>query len=59
MPGKLQGTENMTPAEFIAKWRNNPLNERAGAQAHFLDLCDLLGVDKPIGVKIDLKLADY
>jgi len=49
----------MTPAEFIAKWRNNPLNERAGAQAHFLDLCDLLGVDKPIGVKIDLKLADY
>lgn len=37
----------MTPAQFIAKWRNNPLSERAGAQAHFLDLCDLLGVEKP------------
>jgi hypothetical protein len=35
------------PAEFIAKWRDNPLSERAGAQAHFLDLCELLGVEKP------------
>lgn len=34
-------------AEFIAKWRGNPLSERAGAQAFFLDLCDLLGVEKP------------
>lgn len=37
----------MTPQEFIAKWHGNPLSERAGAQAFFLDLCDLLGVDKP------------
>lgn len=37
----------MTPAQFIALWQNNPLSERAGAQAHFDDLCDLLGVDKP------------
>ncbi|MBL8523651.1 MAG: class I SAM-dependent DNA methyltransferase, partial [Betaproteobacteria bacterium] len=37
----------MTPADFIAKWKDNSLSERAGAQAHFLDLCDLLGVDKP------------
>ncbi|MGB7502501.1 MAG: DNA methyltransferase, partial [Azonexus sp.] len=37
----------MTPQAFIAKWRDNPLTERAGAQAHFDDLCDLLGVDKP------------
>ena len=37
----------MTPQAFIAKWRDNPLSERAGAQAHFEDLCDLLGVDKP------------
>lgn len=37
----------MTPAEFIAKWKDNKLSERAGAQAHFLDLCDLLGVEKP------------
>ena len=37
----------MTPAEFITKWKDNKLSERAGAQAHFLDLCELLGVDKP------------
>jgi hypothetical protein len=37
----------MTPAKFIAKWHNNELSERAGAQTYFLDLCDLLGVDKP------------
>ena len=37
----------MTPADFIAKWKNNKLSERAGAQAHFLDLCELLGVGKP------------
>jgi type II restriction/modification system DNA methylase subunit YeeA len=37
----------MTPAQFIALWQNNPLSERAGAQGHFDDLCELLGVDKP------------
>lgn len=37
----------MTPEAFIARWKDNTLTERAGAQAHFDDLCDLLGVDKP------------
>ncbi|MCX8146761.1 MAG: N-6 DNA methylase, partial [Azovibrio sp.] len=37
----------MTPAEFIAKWRNNALSERAGSQAYFLDLCAMLGVPPP------------
>ena len=37
----------MTPQQFIQKWQHNSLTERAGAQAHFLDLCELLGVDKP------------
>ncbi|MEN9902272.1 MAG: hypothetical protein RL651_936 [Pseudomonadota bacterium] len=37
----------MTPEEFIARWKDNALTERAGAQAHFDDLCDLLGVTKP------------
>ncbi|MBL8513594.1 MAG: hypothetical protein JNJ55_06350 [Betaproteobacteria bacterium] len=36
----------MTPAEFIARWKNNTLSERAGAPPHFLDLCELLGVEK-------------
>ena len=28
----------MTPEQFIALWKNNPLTERAGAQAWFDDL---------------------
>ena len=38
----------MTPEEFIARWQGNTLNERQGAQSWFNDLCDLLGVDKPL-----------
>lgn len=37
----------MTPAQFIARWKSNNLTERAGAQPHFDDLCELLNVDKP------------
>jgi hypothetical protein len=37
----------MTPAKFISRWKSNKLTERAGAQPHFDDLCELLGVDKP------------
>ncbi|WP_295427759.1 DNA methyltransferase [uncultured Thiodictyon sp.] len=37
----------MTPDEFIAAWKDNPLTERAGAQQWFSDLCDLLDVPKP------------
>jgi hypothetical protein len=37
----------MTPQAFIARWKNNTLSERAGAQPFFDDLCDLLDVTKP------------
>jgi hypothetical protein len=41
----------MTPQEFMTKWGpGGPafgLNEQQGAQTHFLDLCDVLGVPKP------------
>ena len=41
----------MTPQDFIRKWQAgataNALNERAGAQAHFIDLCRMLGVPEP------------
>lgn len=37
----------MTPDEFIAKWRGTTRTERSAAQEHFLDLCELLGVEKP------------
>lgn len=37
----------MTPEEFINKWKDSKLSEKAGAQPYFLDLCELLGVEKP------------
>lgn len=38
----------MTPHSFISKWRNVELKERSASQAHFLDLCRLLGVEDPV-----------
>ena len=41
----------MTPQTFIETWGpGGPaygLNEEQGAQSHFIDLCELLGVPKP------------
>lgn len=37
----------MTPQDFIRKWLGSTLTERAAAQSHFLDLCEMLGVPKP------------
>ena len=41
----------MTPQEFITKWGPggpaHALNERQGAQPHFIDLCQMLGVPLP------------
>jgi hypothetical protein len=41
----------MQASEFIRKWSPGApafeLNERAGAQAHFIDLCRVLGVPEP------------
>lgn len=37
----------MTPHEFITKWKPSELSERSSYQQHFLDLCDLLGQQKP------------
>lgn len=37
----------MTPKEFIQKWKKVEQKERSVAQQHFLDLCELLGHDKP------------
>jgi hypothetical protein len=47
----------MTPEQFIARWHGNPLTERAGAQGHFDDLCDLLGVSDRETVEIHTAAA--
>ncbi|MCK1483352.1 class I SAM-dependent DNA methyltransferase [Bradyrhizobium sp. 193] len=40
----------MTPHEFITKWQNSKLKERAAAQEHFIDLCRVLGEKTPAEV---------
>jgi hypothetical protein len=40
----------MTVTEFISKWQKSALNERAAAQSHFLDLCELFQHAKPADV---------
>jgi len=40
-------TAAMTPGEFIAKWSDTGLRERAGSHSHFIDLCRLLGEKPP------------
>ncbi|MXY85727.1 MAG: class I SAM-dependent DNA methyltransferase [Chloroflexi bacterium] len=37
----------LSAGEFAAKWQDNARRERASAQTHFNDLCDLLGVQAP------------
>jgi hypothetical protein len=37
----------MTPEQFVAKWQATDLKERAAAQSHFNDLCELLDEPKP------------
>ncbi len=40
-------TAAMSARDFIEKWRAVDLTERAAAQSHFRDLCDLLGEEAP------------
>ncbi|WP_051134376.1 type IIL restriction-modification enzyme MmeI [Methylocystis sp. ATCC 49242] len=37
----------MTPQDFIRKWKNHALTERASAQEHFIDLCRLFSHPTP------------
>lgn len=39
--------KQMTPTQFIGKWHGSSLNERQSYQAHFADLCALLGMPTP------------
>ncbi len=40
----------MQPQEFVNKWAGTGLGEKQIAQAHFLDVCRLVGVEMPGGV---------
>ena len=43
----------MTPQQFIQKWQGSTLTERQSYQAHFADLCALVGVDAPTPATAD------
>src|SRR3984893_8921504 len=47
----------MTPHDFISKWKNTDLTERAAAQSQFIDLCRLL--DEPTPTEADPKGTWY
>ncbi len=38
---------NLTPEAFAARWDKSTLSERASAQSHFIDLCQMLGEKTP------------
>ena len=44
---------SLSPQEFVARWKYAAGTERATAQSHFNDLCELIGHPKPI--EADLK----
>jgi hypothetical protein len=48
----------MLATDFITKWRSADLTERAAAQSHFRDLCDLLGEEAPTDADPKMK-RDY
>lgn len=37
----------MTPQAFICHWQDKSITECQGAQSHFIDLCGMLGVERP------------
>ena len=38
----------MTADQFVEKWAGTELSERAASQAHFMDLCRLVGQSDPV-----------
>lgn len=43
----MSPTTSLTSEAFVTRWKGRDLSERASAQSHFNDLCDMLGEPKP------------
>ncbi|MFN8476027.1 MAG: type IIL restriction-modification enzyme MmeI [Anaerolineae bacterium] len=39
---------DLSPQDFVAKWRQTAVKERSGYQEHFIDLCRLIGHPTPV-----------
>jgi very-short-patch-repair endonuclease len=46
---------SLTPQQFVERWQNTALSERQSYQAHFIDVCQMLGFETPGGSGIDSK----
>lgn len=44
---------HLTPQEFVERWRNTELSERASYQSHFIDVCRMVGYETPTGRGLD------
>ncbi len=44
----MNGADRVRVEQFLGKWLGSEGNERANYQGFFLDLCDALGVPKPL-----------
>lgn len=44
---------SLSPQEFVQNWQNTQLSERASYQAHFMDVCRLVGYETPSGTGED------
>ncbi|MBZ0290235.1 MAG: class I SAM-dependent DNA methyltransferase, partial [Anaerolineae bacterium] len=42
-----------TPQQFAARWQNTTLGERQSYQIHFMEVCDLVGHERPTGEGVD------
>jgi len=45
----------LTPKRFYDNWHNTTLNERQSYQAHFIELCQMMGYPTPTGTGRDAK----
>jgi len=50
---------DLSPQEFVEKWRNTQLNERQSYQMHFADVCRMVGYETPSGSGTDAKGKEY
>ena len=43
----IRPTMPLSLPEFVERWKASTLSERAAAQSHFIDLCEVLGHPHP------------
>jgi type II restriction/modification system DNA methylase subunit YeeA len=50
LPDQNNTMPRLSVPEFVERWKASTLSERAAAQSHFIDLCEVLGQPRPAEV---------